>query len=94
MAPDLRKRKIRGRFHCSKQVRSRRDSAARHARDGEDPALDPESLREDPPQCDRTATGGLNAASSAAFAALAKSPGIEEMARKMSEQLVSSAAMK
>jgi hypothetical protein len=37
---------------------------------------------------------GLNAASTAAFAALAKSSGIEEVARKMSEQLVSSDAMK
>jgi predicted transcriptional regulator of viral defense system len=37
---------------------------------------------------------GLNAASTAAVAALAKSSGIEEVARKMSEQLVSSDVMK
>jgi len=37
---------------------------------------------------------GLNAASTAAVAALAKSSGIEEVARKMSEQLVSSDVIK
>ncbi|MCZ3386534.1 MAG: type IV toxin-antitoxin system AbiEi family antitoxin domain-containing protein [Actinomycetia bacterium] len=37
---------------------------------------------------------GLNAASAGAFSTLAKSSEIEEMARKMSEQLVSSDAMK